>query len=148
MDNTDIISDNGNAGNFIMNSGATLLFGHADGIKSDGSSGNIQLGGTLTFPANENYGFTSAGSMVSADMPATVKNLYIHRSTADVVSLSQTTTVSENIEFSSDATNGGKIQLGIYNLSVTGEINNESSNKYVITNTDFDATPKGFCKEM
>lgn len=141
MDNTDIIYDDG-TGDFAMESGSTLLYGHDRGLDTDGLDGNIQLSGTITLvdDGTGNYGFCSTGDMITGDMPASVNDLYVYRS--DNVSktiISQDITAGGDLNFG-----GGKMQLDVYDLTITGDITGEDENKYVITNTDYDAVNKGF----
>ncbi len=91
-------------GNIIVNSGATLLYGSPNGIKSSGtgtSDGNIRISGTRSFSTGASYGFIGNGAMVSGNgLPTQMVNMYIDKQTAgDLITMTNDATVTGNIQF-------------------------------------------------
>ncbi|KAA3437724.1 T9SS type A sorting domain-containing protein [Rufibacter hautae] len=88
----------GGTGNFIVEDGATLLYGSPQGIKMTGtgtSDGNVRVSGTRSFSPNANYGFIGNSEMVSGDaLPSTVQNLLVAKTNGSGVTLSKNVTVS------------------------------------------------------
>ncbi|ALI97715.1 hypothetical protein DC20_00295 [Rufibacter tibetensis] len=71
----------GGTGNFIVEPGATLLYGSPQGIKLTGTGtldGNVRVSGTRSFSPLANYGFIGNSDMVTGDgLPGTVANLLV-----------------------------------------------------------------------
>jgi hypothetical protein len=91
-----------NIGRFTSNSGSILGIGHAGGISSSGSTGNIQVSNTRTFSTTSDYAYTgSAGQITGNGLPATVNRLTIDNAsgvnTGVGVVLSQATTVTTEL---------------------------------------------------
>lgn len=131
----------GGTGTFNVIAGSTLKYGSATGITtSPTASGNIQTT-TRTFPTTASYGFCGGVDQVSGSgLPTTIVNLYVDKTNDDKKgSLTDNLTTSSDLVFT-----GGKVELGVNNLTVTGSITGEDNTQYVISNTDFDDTPKGF----
>lgn len=107
----------GSSGTFTLNSGATLITGHPEGISSSGYVGSIQVTGTRTFSSGANYVYngTSAqvtGTFTTTPTAATVNNLTINN--ASGVTLNNTLSVSNVLTLTA-----GAFKLGDYNLTVT-----------------------------
>ena len=96
------------AGNFNLQSGASISIGSAAGITSSGSLGNIQVAGTRTYNSGATYEYSGAlspqatGNFVTtitgATYPASVANLIINKSTSSaIVTLSNTTDITGNL---------------------------------------------------
>ncbi|WP_165864819.1 T9SS type A sorting domain-containing protein [Rufibacter latericius] len=87
----------GGTGNFVLEAGATLLYGSPQGIKQTGtgtSDGNVRVSGTRFFSPQASYGFIGNSEMVSGDaLPGTVANLLVAK-LAGGVTLSKTVNVS------------------------------------------------------
>ncbi|MBU0763754.1 MAG: T9SS type A sorting domain-containing protein, partial [Bacteroidetes bacterium] len=139
LDETDYIDG---AGDVTISSGAALLYGSPNGIKTDGtgvSDGNIRISGTRTFPTDASYGFVSPGDMdVGNALPATVQNLYIYKSNnSDDVTLQQSTTANGSVSFYK-----GRVVTGSYTLlvdnstaaDVVDAASNNFADSYVIGN--------------
>ncbi|MDF2436983.1 MAG: hypothetical protein K0Q95_1359 [Bacteroidota bacterium] len=102
------------SGNFILNSSATLLTKHPDGISTSGATGSIQSSGTRTLPSDANYTFNAGTAQVTGNGLPTVLTgiLTINNSTALAtagVSLSQSMSIS----------NGGSLYLTAGRLITT-----------------------------
>ncbi|WP_205502473.1 T9SS type A sorting domain-containing protein [Rufibacter psychrotolerans] len=87
----------GGTGNFILEPGATLLYGSPQGIKLSGTGtldGNVRVSGTRSFSPQASYGFIGNSEMVTGDgLPATVANLLVAK-TAGGVTLSKSVKVT------------------------------------------------------
>lgn len=64
------------SGAFVVNTTATVICAHPDGLNSSGASGAIQVTGTRTFNAAD-YVFNSTAAQVTGNGLSTVKNLTI-----------------------------------------------------------------------
>lgn len=109
---------NGN-GNFILEPGATLKYGSADGIKSSGTGstdGNIRVAGQRSFSSSANYAFIGSADMVSGNaLPSQVNRLTLEKSTAgSTVTLNYDVTANSAVTLTSGLLNTGsnKIILG------------------------------------
>lgn len=86
------------AGTFTLNSGATLITAHAQGISSSGATGSIQVTGTRTFNTAANYVYNGTSAQITGNgLPATVNNLSILNTFEDGFSLSQNTSCNDFI---------------------------------------------------
>ncbi len=87
----------GGVGNFVLEAGATLLYGSAQGIKQTGSGtmdGNVRVSGTRAFSPLASYGFIGNSEMVTGDaLPSTVANLLLAK-VGGGVTLSKTVNVT------------------------------------------------------
>ncbi|WP_181307722.1 T9SS type A sorting domain-containing protein [Rufibacter sp. XAAS-G3-1] len=94
----------GGTGNFIVEPGATLLYGSPQGIKLSGTGtldGNVRVSGTRSFSPQATYGFIGNSEMVTGDgLPATVANVRMAK-TGGSVTLSKSVAVSEVFFFKS-----------------------------------------------
>ncbi|OFY89140.1 MAG: hypothetical protein A2236_04340 [Bacteroidetes bacterium RIFOXYA2_FULL_33_7] len=139
MDETDNIAG---TGNFDLSSGATLLFGSPNGIKTSGtgvSDGNIRVSGTRTFPTDASYGFISDGSMnVGNGLPATVSSLYVYKTTSsDEISLAQSTIISNQLSLLNGKISTGNFIVTVDNITPANVIDagtNNFANSYIVGN--------------
>ncbi|WP_207434611.1 T9SS type A sorting domain-containing protein [Sabulibacter ruber] len=94
----------GGTGNFILEPGATLLYGSPQGIKLSGTGtmdGNVRVSGTRSFSPQANYGFIGNSDMVSGDgLPATVSSLLMAK-TGGSVTLTKSVKVAKAFTFKS-----------------------------------------------
>ncbi len=80
-------------GNFTLAAGATLEIGSPAGITSDGSDGNIQMTGTLSYSPGANYVYSGIDPQVPGDgLPSSFTNLTIDN--PDGLTLASTITVT------------------------------------------------------
>ncbi|WP_192821635.1 T9SS type A sorting domain-containing protein [Rufibacter sp. LB8] len=109
----------GGTGNFVVQPGATLLYGSAQGIKTSGTGtndGNIRVSGTRTFSSAANYGFVGTSEMVSGDgLPATVANLLVAKSGLGVT-LTNSVAVTEVFTLKNGLFKTGSNELSITSL--------------------------------
>ncbi|GAA4303030.1 hypothetical protein GCM10023183_15260 [Nibribacter koreensis] len=84
-------------GSFIVQPGATLLYGSPQGIKTSGTGtqdGNIRVSGTRTFSPEASYGFIGTSEMVTGNgLPATVANLLVAK-TSNGITLTNSVAVT------------------------------------------------------
>lgn len=89
----DAITDGGNTSSFVMEPGATLKYGSAQGINITGNTGNIRTD-NRSFPVSCSYGFCGGVNMLSGDgLPSALVNLFISK-TAGKITLSNNLTVT------------------------------------------------------
>ncbi len=109
----------GGTGNFILEAGATLLYGSPQGIKMSGTGtldGNVRVSGTRSFSAQANYGFIGNSEMVTGDaLPSTVQNLLVSK-IAGGVTLSKSVSVSEVFTMKS-----ALFKTDVYELSLASQ---------------------------
>ncbi|MGD9976699.1 MAG: hypothetical protein AB7S54_02070, partial [Bacteroidales bacterium] len=106
----------GSSGTFTLNSGATLITAHPEGISTSGSVGSVQVG-TRVFSSGANYMYDGTdaqvtGTFTTTPTAATVNNLTINN--ASGVTLNNTLSVSNVLTLTA-----GALKLGDYNLTVT-----------------------------
>ena len=109
------------SGTFTVPSAATLIIGHADGISSSGSTGQIQTT-TRTFNPAAGYSYAGTSAQVTGTgLPSTVGKLTVNNAAG--VSLTGSVTVSDSLIFSS-----GNIATGANILTVveTGGVSRTS----------------------
>jgi hypothetical protein len=86
----------GGSGSFTLNTGATLLTGHALGLSATGTSGSIQTA-AITYNTNATYVYNGAVAQTTGDgLPAAVSNLTISNTNGGV-KLSTNITVNTNL---------------------------------------------------
>ncbi|GGK79389.1 hypothetical protein GCM10011405_29040 [Rufibacter glacialis] len=94
----------GGTGNFVLEPGATLLYGSPQGITASGtgtSAGNVRVSGTRSFSAQAHYGFIGNSEMVTGEaLPSTVAQLLVAK-TGGGVTLSKAVSVSQGITLKS-----------------------------------------------
>lgn len=124
----------GGTGNFIVQPGATLLYGAPQGIKLSGTTtadGNVRVSGSRSFSSEADYGFIGNADMVSGDgLPATVANLLLAK-TAFGVTLSQSVTVKGIFNQKSGLFNTGTHELSLANPA-TDALQIADSSFYVV----------------
>lgn len=103
LDKTENVSG---TGSFTVRSGATLLYGSPDGIKTSGtgvSDGNIRISGTRTFPTTASYGFVGNGGMVTGNgLPSAMVNMYVNKgASGDTVTLTNGAEITNKLVFKS-----------------------------------------------
>jgi hypothetical protein len=130
------------SGSFFMETNATLIYGSANGITSSGTTGNIRLTGTRTFPTDANYGFRGSSNMVTGNgLPSTVANLYLQKGAINrTVTLSHHVTATGTLDFSGQ----GTIILSDKNLTVANAVNAGTTNGWVVTLDQKEEAGAGF----
>nr|WP_066836251.1 T9SS type A sorting domain-containing protein [Rufibacter ruber] len=106
----------GGSGSFVLETGATLLYGSPQGIKQTGtttSDGNIRVSGPRSYSTQASYGFVGNSEMVSGDgLPATVANLLVAK-TGYGVTLTNSVAVSGVFTMKSSLFKTGANELAI-----------------------------------
>jgi hypothetical protein len=125
---TDIITGR----NFTLSSGGAIYITSPAGITSSGATGGVQSTGTRTLSTGGDYFFIGSSAQVTGSgFPSTVDDLTLNNSNG--LTLSATTSVSNNLTLTS-----GKITTGSYELQVTNSattsITGHSSSDYIIGN--------------
>lgn len=105
-----------NRGTFSTSSNATIGIGHANGITSSASSGNVQVSSTRSYSAASNYAYTGTTAQVTGSgLPSSVRRLIIDNSagagSGAGVTLSQDVNVTTELQL-----NNGYIQTSLANL--------------------------------
>lgn len=116
------------AGNFILQSGASLWVSSPAGITASANAGNIRVAGTRSFHLAANLHFNGTADQETGDAMATVNNLE--------VSGGSTKTLSANLKVNGILTfNQAKIQSTLdklLTLSKGGAINGYGENAFVV----------------
>jgi hypothetical protein len=124
------------SGSFVVQPGATLKYGSANGITTAGtSSGNIQTA-NRTFPSSASYGFVGSLNQTSGDgLPSTLVNLYIDKTESNsIISLTDSVTIKNSLVMYK-----GCVLTGLNNILELGESTTQSgtldyTSGYVIGN--------------
>jgi hypothetical protein len=87
---------NGSSGTFNLNSGASIITAHAQGLSTTAATGSVQVTGVKTYSAGANYTYNgTVGQVTGNGLPtALTGNLTINNSNSAGVTLSQATGVS------------------------------------------------------
>lgn len=116
------VTDNSTGeGGFEVFNGGTLIITSADGIATDGSNGNIQVG-YPTYNTGANYVYSGTTPQTTGDgLPATVNNLTVSGTSDLTLSNAGLLTVAGNLVIGSTA----KLTIGTaQSVSVTGNLTN------------------------
>lgn len=113
------------SGGLIINSGANLSIGSADGINNTTTSGNVRTNASDTFNPSANYTYNGCSSQVTGtELPTTVNNFTIANSSGAVTPTNDLT-VNGTLSVLSGATFQ---KIGAYTLTVgAGGVSNSGS---------------------
>jgi hypothetical protein len=121
---TSELTDNGNNCTFTLNSNATIISAHADGINYTGNTGSIQTSGSRDYISGANYIFNGTtnqvtGSGISQNTPRSITF-----SNSSTVSLSGDIVVSESINITTGTLNTSNSD---YNITIGTNFTNNGN---------------------
>lgn len=139
LDMSDYVLD-GSGGSFNLNSGATLISGHEDGIYSTTATGNIQVTDTRTFNAGADYifNYTGAGTQNTGTGFTAGNNVTISAANGAVLTSDATVTGTLTLNSSFDASGRS---LALNGPAIAGTPANLTTNS--ATNLAFGGTSTG-----
>lgn len=137
----------GGIGQFVVNAGAGLKYGSANGIAATGATGNIQTT-TRTFNTGADYYLIGGVDQITGlGLPTTVRRLFVDKSdVTKTVTLSQSTIVNGNVTGAELQIVNGDLDLNGFNidLGTTASIQeNLASNHIIKDNTATSELSKG-----
>jgi gliding motility-associated-like protein len=107
----------GSTGDFVLNSGATLITANSDGISLNGPTGSIQVTGARVFNSGANYTYNGTVPQITGSgLPITVNDLTIDNPSG--VTLSGDVSVSNNLVMSQGNVTTGTSTLFLSNSLV------------------------------
>lgn len=120
------------SGAFALDSGATLLYGHPDGITTTTNDGAVTVAGSRSFNTGAGYALIGGyGQVTGNGLPGTVNRLYLGKSDpTDIVELTNPVTVTDTLVLDQ-----GLLKLGANDLVIAqgGGMLNGGGNSYVWT---------------
>lgn len=128
------------AGSFIFNSNvqSRLGIGHAGGIMTDGSAGNVQVTGPKTFGTNSNYIYTGSVAQVTGTaLPATINGssyLMIDNTSSTGVTLTNSCVINGYLNMNDGQLILGNNTLTLANSALPIQGSPFSANNMIVTN--------------
>ncbi len=114
---------------FTTQTGSGLIIKSVNGIKSNGSQGNIQVSGTISLSSTTDYTYNGTSAQITGNgLPSTVRNLTINNSSG--VTLTSTVAISNNLTLTDGQIITGNNEISVTNTS-TSAISGQSDSSYI-----------------
>ncbi|MCX6292481.1 MAG: T9SS type A sorting domain-containing protein [Bacteroidetes bacterium] len=120
--------------NFTLNSGGGILIGSPNGISENGTTGNIQVTGSISLSSGGNYTYNGTAAQVTGNgLPENVHNLTINNASGVTFSSNEEINISGVLALTSGKLIAGSQAIQVSNTSPSA-ITGYSATNYIVGN--------------